>query len=302
MAAILCAIAAGGELAASQQKTGDIVTTPQPQVRFRYLSTEVDEIHPLRLEAVTGGGATLWVGSNADAPETRAVGRYAGTAPARELGALQAAVASPAFRAIAEPDGLAPGTPVRTLSMSVDGAEEVSRSTASSEPPEAFRVAETAARALVAHLLATPVTAVSVRLVSAGVQARTPRVLDLALELVNAGSRTLTLTPFGGAPPDTRVTVNALRDGVPPEKFTLGDQMLVDAAASHLRAAEPPLAAGKPLAIPPRGKQRLRLAVPMDPRPGTWSVRVQVEAGLGDDAGHQLERCELHSNAVPFRP
>ena len=70
---------------------------------------------------------------------------------------------------------------------------------------------------------------------------------------------------------------------------------------ARAQAADPPLEAGKAIALPPGGKRLLRLAAPMDPRPGTWRVHVQVEAALLDERGTELGRVDVHSSAVIFR-
>jgi hypothetical protein len=293
-------LAASGRPAAPAGRSNEAVTFDATKTRIRYVSTEVDEVHPLVLEVTGDGAARLQVGSNADAPERHAAGLFAAAVPAAEAAALRAALAAPEFASAPEPEGLAPGTPLRTLALAQDGEEVVARSASGARPPPAFAAAEARARGLAARLASAPVQALSSRLVSAAVRPEAPGILELALELTNAGAQPLALAPPAEGPPGTSLVVNALREGVPPDQFRAEDQLLLEVAPERL-SAQPALEAGKPLAIPPGGKRLLRVALPLSARPGAWRVRAQLETAFLDDRGVEQGRYEVHSNAVVFR-
>lgn len=246
------------------------------------------------------GPAVLVVRNNADAPETGAVVIFQDTLPTATVSEVVQACQRMLLSARPQLPRPVPGELVREISVRLgDGPTEVRNTVMGVPPDQPFLAAEKVALALADGLRRSPRTALTSR---TSIRLDSSAHLQASIRLTNVGKDLLAF-PAPDAWHDGEVSfqVTALRNDVPVADLRDNHQRFLYLSRPQLVATLPASPPDRTIAIAPQRDLVLQFEAELLLSPGSYDVRLLLEAPIFDAQGTQIIRAEMNSVRVPVR-
>lgn len=266
----------------------------------RLLVNQASNTAPMEIHVSDQGPAVLVVRNNADAPETGAVGIFQDTLPTATVSEVVQACQRMLLSARPQLPRPVPGELVREISVRLgDGPTEVRNTVMGVPPDQPFLAAEKVALALADGLRRSPRTALTSR---TSIRLDSSAHLQASIRLTNVGKDLLAF-PAPDAWHDGEVSfqVTALRNDVPVADLRDNHQRFLYLSRPQLVATLPASPPDRTIAIAPQRDLVRQFEAELLLSPGSYDVRLLLEAPIFDAQGTQIIRAEMYSVRVPVR-
>ena len=260
---------------------------------IHYQTNAPDDAFPTTVEVDASGRTRVVVGCNRLDP-AHGVGVFEHTVPAAQVSPLVALVASPAFSALALPQGLLPGSVVRKLSLARPGQPAVEKYAGETSPTKGpFVDAEQQLFAVRDQALGHPVRGLALEL------ARVARIggeVSVSLKLGGAGEAPVRLpVPARWHAPSGELVLAFTRTDVPLAEMRDHHRVVVAVTPQGIVAQRPATQPDGTIELKKGQALDLELELPAELAAGSYEVEAWLQLPLEDEHGQPLVTVEVHA-------